>query len=138
MMNESMSFAVLDENDGEVKCKVQFIFESEGTGKSYIVYTDNSVDAEGNTQVYVSIYGPESNEQKLMPIETEKEWKIIEIILTELQSAGLEYAEQTEMGFLLIIRLLFYQVTIPSIEEYAIFTNDYFVNDEGNILTETD
>ena len=52
------------------------------------MYTDNSVDAEGNTRVYASIYDPESDEQKLMPIESEKEWKIIEIILEELQSEG--------------------------------------------------
>ena len=88
MMNESMSFTVLDQNGREVKCEALFMFESEETGKSYIVYTDNSVDEEGNTKVYASIYDPESHEQKLMPIETEKEWKIIEIILAELQSAG--------------------------------------------------
>lgn len=88
MMNESMSFTVLDENGREVKCEALFTFESEETGKSYIVYTDNSVDEEGNTKVYASIYDPESDEQKLMPIETEKEWKIIEIILAELQSAS--------------------------------------------------
>lgn len=87
MMNESMSFTVLDENDKEVKCDVLFTFESEETGKSYIVYTDNSVDEEGNTQVYASIYDPQSDEQKLMPIETEKEWRIIEIILEELQNS---------------------------------------------------
>ena len=86
MMNESMSFTVLDENGREVKCETLFTFESEETGKSYIVYTDNSVDAEGNTQVYASLYDPESDDQKLMSIETEKEWKIIEIILEELQS----------------------------------------------------
>ena len=82
-----MSFTVLDENDKEVKCDVLFTFESEETGKSYIVYTDNSVDEEGNTQVYASIYDPQSDEQKLMPIETEKEWRIIEIILEELQNS---------------------------------------------------
>ena len=87
MMNESMSFTVLDENDKEVKCDVLFTFESEETGKSYIVYTDNSVDEEGNTQVYASIYDPKSDEQKLMPIETDKEWRIIEIILEELQNS---------------------------------------------------
>lgn len=86
MMNESMSFTVLDENGREVNCEALFTFASEETGKSYIVYTDNSVDAEGNTQVYASIYDPESDEQKLSPIETEKEWKIIEIILAELQA----------------------------------------------------
>ncbi len=38
---------------------------------------------------------------------------------------------------MLIIRSLFYQVTIPSTEAYAIFTNDYFVDEQGNVLTET-
>lgn len=59
---------------------------NEETGKSYIVYTDNSVDEDGNTQVFEPIYNPDSDEQRLMPIETEKEWKIIEIILEELQA----------------------------------------------------
>ena len=44
MMNESISFTVLDENGREVKCEALFTFESVETGKSYIVYTDNSVD----------------------------------------------------------------------------------------------
>ena len=49
------------------------------------MYTDNSVDENGNTQDFASIYNPDSDEQRLMPIETEKEWRIIEIILDELQ-----------------------------------------------------
>ena len=93
MMNESMSFTVLDENGREVNCEALFTFASEETGKSYIVYTDNSVDAEGSTQVFASIYNPDSDEQRLMPIETEKEWKIIEIILEELQ-AGINGGEE--------------------------------------------
>lgn len=48
------------------------------------MYTDNSVAENGNTQVFASIYNPDSDKQRLMPIETEKEWKIIEIILDEL------------------------------------------------------
>ena len=39
---------------------------------------------------------------------------------------------------MLIIRSLFYQVTIPSSEEYAVFTNDYYVDADGNVLTDTD
>ena len=85
MMNEEMSFTVSDENGRETKCETLFTFDSEETGKNYIVYTDNSVDENGNTQVFASIYNPDSDEQRLMPIETEKEWKIIEIILAELQ-----------------------------------------------------
>ena len=41
---------------------------------------------EGNTKVYASIYNPDQDETKLLPIETDKEWKIIETILEELQN----------------------------------------------------
>ena len=98
MMNETMFFTVLDENGKETKCEVLFTFDSEETGKSYIVYTDNSVDDNGNTQVFASIYNPDSDEQRLMPIETDKEWKIIEIILEELQ-AGIKGENEKDDQF---------------------------------------
>ena len=50
-----------------------------------MVYTDNTVDEEGNTKVYASIYNPDEEDQTLQPIETDKEWTIIETILNELQ-----------------------------------------------------
>ena len=81
-----MSFTVLDENGRKTKYEALFTFDSEETGKSYIVYTDNSVDEDGNVQVFASVYAPNFDEQQLMPIETKKEWKIIEIILEELQT----------------------------------------------------
>lgn len=86
MINEDMSFIALDENGSEKVCEVLFTFDSDETGKSYIVYTDNSVDENGGTRVFASTYDPNAKEQRLMPIETEKEWKIIEIILEELQA----------------------------------------------------
>ena len=59
--------------------------ESLETGKSYIVYTDNSRDEKGNIQVYASIYDPNEENQKLEPITTDAEWKVIETILNTLQ-----------------------------------------------------
>ena len=67
---EVMTFKVMDDNGKEIECEVLFTFESEETKKNYIVYTDN----------------PNEEETKLMPIETDKEWKIIETILEEIQS----------------------------------------------------
>lgn len=75
-----------------VECETLFTFASEETGKSYIVYTDNSTDEEGNTTVYASIYDPnavEFNEASgmtalsLVPIQTEKEWELVEKLLQE-------------------------------------------------------
>ena len=80
-----MTFTVTDEEGNNIECEALFTFESEETGKNYIVYTDNSVDEEGNTKVFASIYTPDEENTMLKPIESHKEWKIIETILEELQ-----------------------------------------------------
>ena len=81
-----MTFKVINDEGKEVECEVLFTFESDETKKNYIVYTDNTLDEEGNTKVYASIYNPDEDETKLLPIETDKEWKIIETISDELQN----------------------------------------------------
>lgn len=79
------SFYVTDKDGRPVLLHVLFTFDSEETGKSYVVYTDNSVDEMGSTQVFASTYDPEDRNTLLQPIETEKEWKVIEIVLEELK-----------------------------------------------------
>ena len=83
--NMENTFKIINDNGEEVMCDVLFTFDSEETKKSYIVYTDNSKDAEGNVQVFASIYDPNKEDQKLEPIQTEQEWKVIETILNTLR-----------------------------------------------------
>ena len=96
MSEETMTFKVINDEGKEVECEVLFTFESDETKKNYIVYTDNTLDEEGNTKVYASIYNPDEDETKLLPIETEKEWKIIETILEELQNETANHGENQE------------------------------------------
>lgn len=84
-MEEKNTFTVLDNDGKEVTCEVLFTFESEETKKNYIVYTDNTTDEEGNIRVYASIYDPNGESTDLTPIETDREWKIIETILETIQ-----------------------------------------------------
>ena len=84
-MKEKTNFTVLDDEGNEVVCEVLFTFDSEETKKSYIVYTDNKTDDEGNTKVYASIFNPNDEKTELTPIETDREWKIIETILETIQ-----------------------------------------------------
>ena len=91
--NETVKFTAIDEEGRQFECEALFIFESPETKKNYIVYTDHSIDNEGNTKVYASIYDQKDIKTDdelaalpLKPIETEKEWKIIETILNEMQS----------------------------------------------------
>ena len=90
------TFSMLDENGVEVVYDVLFTFESEETGKNYIVYTDNQKDEKGNIEVYASIYHPEDNNGRLEAIETEKEWKVIETILETLQEEIKKKAQNNE------------------------------------------
>lgn len=62
-----------------------FTFDSDETKKSYICYTDNTLDKDGNIQVYASVYYPGAETSRLDPIETDKEWQVINTILTTIQ-----------------------------------------------------
>ena len=84
-MKEKNSFTVINDEGKEVVCDVLFTFDSDETKKSYIAYTDNTKDEKGNVQVYASIYDPNEENPELKPIESEKEWKVIETILETLQ-----------------------------------------------------
>ena len=75
----------MNDEGKEVECEVLFTFDSEETNKSYMVYTDNTTDTDGNVKVYASVYDPNGDNTELLPIETEREWKIIETILESIQ-----------------------------------------------------
>ena len=87
-------FTMIDESGQEREYDVLFTFESEETNKNYIAYTDNTIDETGNVEVYASIYNPGDPQTKLEPIESEKEWKVIETILETLQEEVKKKVEQ--------------------------------------------
>lgn len=84
-MSEKQKFVVKNSKGEEVEYEPLFTFESEETKKNYIVYTDNTVDKNGNTRVYASIYNITDGGKELLPIKSEKEWKVIETILESIQ-----------------------------------------------------
>ena len=86
MKNEKKGiFTIVNDRGEEVECEILFTFDSDETQKSYIVYTDNTLDENGSTKVYASVYDPTGQDPSLMPIETEKEWLVIENILSSVQ-----------------------------------------------------
>ena len=85
MENNKSVFTIMNDEGKEIECEVLFTFDSDETKKSYIVYTDNTLDEEGNTKVYASVYDPTGQNPALMPIESDKEWLVIENILSSVQ-----------------------------------------------------
>ena len=95
-MNEEKKgiFTIVNDEGKEIECEILFTFDSDETKKSYIVYTDNTLDEEGSTKVYSSVYYPTGQNPALMPIETEKEWLVIENILSSVQQKIEESSEE--------------------------------------------
>ena len=77
-------FTYIDNEGNEKNCKILYTFDLTETNKNYIVYTDETLDETGRYRTYASTYDPNSDLSDLGPIETEKEWKIIEGILSNL------------------------------------------------------
>lgn len=77
-------FTYIDKDGNKTECKILYTFESKETNKNYIVYTDETLDKDGRFNTYASIFDPEKDLSDLLPIETEKEWKMIEGILSNL------------------------------------------------------
>lgn len=82
---EENKFKIVDKKGKEVEFEVLFTFESDETKKNYMVYTDNTKDADGKTRVYASVFMPDKEPLELLPVETEREWKVIETILESIE-----------------------------------------------------
>lgn len=82
--NGDNTFTIIDDDGKEIICEILFTYHYDGNGKDYIAYTDNTLDKDGNTKVYASIYAPDEPNPILEPIETDEEWELIENILEEI------------------------------------------------------
>lgn len=94
-MDKENKFKVIDKDGKEIEFEVLFTFESDETKKNYMVYTDNSTDEEGNVRVYASVFKPDVEPLELLPVETEREWKIIETILDSIQEENKKNSEES-------------------------------------------
>ncbi len=93
-MDKSTGKFTITNQEGQVlECDVLFTFDSEETKKSYIIFTDNTLDEQENVKVYANTYDPEDETGTLGTIETEKEWQIIENLLSSLQEKASEIDE---------------------------------------------
>ena len=95
-MNKENTFKVLDKEGNEIEFEILFTFESDETKKNYMVYTDNTKDENGNVRVYASVFKPDAEPLELLPVETEREWKIIETILESIEEESKKNKESIE------------------------------------------
>jgi len=86
MNNEKDRYFTVTDNEGNtIEYEILFTFDSDETKKSYIVFTDNNIDNEGNIITYAATYDKNEKELHLGDIETEREWTLIENLLAQIE-----------------------------------------------------
>lgn len=93
-MNYDSTIEVTKEDGSVVECDILASFDCEDTGKSYIIYTDNELDENGNTHLFASIWDDSGEIPKLLEIENEEEWQMVDELLDQMIDAV--YAEREE------------------------------------------
>ena len=96
MNEESLTFTTIDDDGQEQTFEMLFTFECNLTGKNYIVYTDNSLDEQGCTRVYASVYDPLEQPPRLQPIVDEEEWALVETVLEQQTAEAMAAMEDEE------------------------------------------
>lgn len=79
-LNEN-TLIVTDEKGIKKEFTVLLSLDSEEENKSYIVFTDFSKNEEGAIEIHANVYEPNKDEFKLLPLENDREWKMIDNIL---------------------------------------------------------
>ncbi len=90
MMNDAAKenknlFSIVTDKGETMECEVVLTIDSDEYKKSYIVYTDHTIDENGNYRTYASVYDPTGKDLKLNPVESDEEWDMIESVLASAQ-----------------------------------------------------
>lgn len=83
-------------DDGEYD--ILFTFDNEEETEKYIVYTDHSLDDEGKIQIFASKYNQEIDAEKLLPVESDEEWKSIQYLLDYAMEKARENVKRAKEG----------------------------------------
>ena len=89
-------FTIVSDDGKTIECEVVLTIDSDEFGKSYIVYTDHTMDELGNYRTYASIYDPTGKDLRLNPVETDEEWDMIETVLASAQRKIAKEKQESE------------------------------------------
>lgn len=87
-------FEVENENGETVKLDVLFSFESIEDNNTYVVYTANKRDKEGNIEIYASYINEEDFGPRLMSIEDDDMFETINSMLIRLTEIAMRNSDE--------------------------------------------
>lgn len=82
-VHDDGNFVAITPDGKRINCQILFTFDSYDFGKSYVVYTDNTLDMNGELRTYASVYDPSGDGYALKEIETQEEWDMIDTLLAD-------------------------------------------------------
>ena len=82
-----MNFKIIEDGK-EITCEIITLFKDDSNDINYIVYTDGTLDSDGELEVYASRYVVDENNYILKDIETDYEWNLIDNILASKCNEG--------------------------------------------------
>lgn len=82
-----MNFKII-ENGKEITCDIITLFRDDSNDINYIIYTDGTIDSDGELEVYASRYILDGKDYVLKDIETEYEWNLIDNVLAAKYKEG--------------------------------------------------
>ncbi len=84
MAEISENFSVLGENGEEIQCRTILMFTSPQSEKDIVVYTDDTVNEDGLENIYVSYYCYDGDVLRLLDIDSEADWALVQEVLAEV------------------------------------------------------
>ena len=81
--------AITNDKGEAVLCDVLLNFESDDTGKGYLVYTDNSIDEFGSVIADVAVYDLKVGSSVLSPVESEDDWALIDAVMAQMEEEAM-------------------------------------------------
>lgn len=83
MENEKKILTIINEHNQKQEYEILKTFQWSKTKKNYIIYTDNTLDENGNLNIYAKIYQQDTTTH-LEDITTNEEWHTVEKQLRKL------------------------------------------------------
>lgn len=75
-----MDFKIMD-NGKEIDAKIILTFKDDSNDINYIVYTDGSIDSNGEEEIYASRYKVNNGNYILEEIQSSYEWDLVDNML---------------------------------------------------------
>lgn len=75
---------IIAKDGKEVECDILFTFDNEELQRTYVGYTDHSIDQNNREVIYIAYYDINADKKELKEIQTQEELDMVHDVLEEI------------------------------------------------------